>query len=114
MVRTLTLEDRWKIELMWWRNASPVKIAAELEIGQCTVYAELKRGQETDGASDVVLDENFRPAYSAERGGNRVSAELAECQRQAENVDFRRNGMSFFGGQHSGVYSPYTPLHLPA
>lgn len=37
-----------------------------------------------------------------------------ECQRQAENVDFRRNRMSFFGGQHSSVYSPYTPLHLPA
>ena len=36
------------------------------------------------------------------------------CQRQAENVDFRRNRMSFFGGQHSSVYSPYTPLHLPA
>ena len=39
---------------------------------------------------------------------------LGDCQRQPENVDFRRNGMSFFGGQHSGVYSPYTPLHLPA
>ena len=36
------------------------------------------------------------------------------CQRQAENVDFRRNRMSFFGGQHSSVYSPYTPLRLPA
>ena len=30
MVRTLTLEDRRKIELMWRRNASPVKIAAGL------------------------------------------------------------------------------------
>ena len=69
MVRTLTLEDRRKIELMWRRNASPVKIAAELEISQCTVYTELKRGQETDGTTgDAVLDENFRPAYSAERG----------------------------------------------
>ena len=68
MVRTLTLEDRRKIELMWRRNASPVKIAAELEISQCTVYTELKRGQEADGEGGVVLDENFRPAYSAERG----------------------------------------------
>ena len=67
-MRTLTLEDRRKIELMWRRNASPVKIAAELEISQCTVYTELKRGQETDGGGGVVLDENFRPAYSAERG----------------------------------------------
>ena len=68
MVRTLTLEDRRKIELMWRRNASPVKIAAALEISQCTVYTELKRGQEADGKGGVVLDENFRPAYSAERG----------------------------------------------
>lgn len=43
-----------------------------------------------------------------------VAAAIAACQRQAENVDFRRNRMSFFGGQHSSVYSPYTPLHLPA
>ena len=67
-MRTLTLEDRRKIELMWRRNDSTVKIAAALEISQCTVYTELKRGQETDGVGDVVLDENFRPAYSAERG----------------------------------------------
>ncbi len=45
------------------------------------------------------------------RGNNGA---LLVCQRQAENVDFRRNRMSFFGGQHSSVYSPYTPLHLPA
>ena len=67
-MRTLTLEDRRKIELMWRRNDSTVKIAAALEISQCTVYTELKRGQETDGVGNVVLDENFRPAYSAERG----------------------------------------------
>ena len=67
-MRTLTLEDRRKIELMWRRNASPVKIAAALEISQCTVYTELKRGQAADGKGGVVLDENFRPAYSAERG----------------------------------------------
>ena len=36
------------------------------------------------------------------------------CQRRPENVDFRRNGMSFFAGQHTGVIQPYTPLHLPA
>ena len=64
----MTLEDRRKIELMWRRNDSTVKIAAALEISQCTVYTELKRGQETDGVGNVVLDENFRPAYSAERG----------------------------------------------
>ncbi len=55
----MTLEGRRKIELMWRYNESPVKIAAALEISQCTVYTELKRGQETDGAGDVVLDENF-------------------------------------------------------
>ena len=48
MVKKLTLEDRRKIEQMWKDNASPLKIAAELGISQCTVYTELKRGQETD------------------------------------------------------------------
>ena len=43
-----------------------------------------------------------------------LTSKANRCQRQAENVDFRRNGMSFFGGQHSSVYSPYAPLHLPA
>lgn len=67
MVRTLTLEGRRKIELMWRRSASPVKIAAKLEISRCTVYTELKRGQEADGAGGVVPNENFRPAYSVKR-----------------------------------------------
>ena len=55
-MRTLTLEDRRKIELMWRRSASSVKIAAELEISQCTVYTELKRGQETDDGGGVVAE----------------------------------------------------------
>ena len=28
---------------------------------------------------------------------------VAECQRQLENVDFRRNGMSFFAGQYTAL-----------
>ncbi len=28
------------------------------------------------------------------------------CQRQLENVIFRRNGMSFFGGQHAVGMQP--------
>ena len=28
-----------------------------------------------------------------------------ECQRQLENVDFRRTEMSFFAGQYTSVYS---------
>ena len=43
-MKTLTLDDRRKIEQMWGENASPVEIAAELGISQCTVYTELKRG----------------------------------------------------------------------
>ena len=86
-MRTLTLEDRRKIELMWRRNASPVKIAAELDTSQCTVYTELKWGQETDGAGEVVLDENFRPAYSAERGGGELCT-----RRTCETVDAARRG----------------------
>ena len=30
---------------------------------------------------------------------------LQRNQRQLENVDFRRNGMSFFAGQHTSVCS---------
>ena len=67
-MRTLTLDDRRKIEMMWGENASPVKIAAELGISQCTVYTELKRGRYVRAGGDVELDKNFRPVYSAERG----------------------------------------------
>ena len=31
-VRTLTLDDRRKIEMMWGENTSPVKIAEHIEI----------------------------------------------------------------------------------
>ena len=31
-VRTLTLDDRRKIEMMWGENASPVKAAEHIEI----------------------------------------------------------------------------------
>lgn len=67
-VRTLTLADRRKFELMWKNNDPPAKIAAELGISQCTVYAELKRGQILKAGGGVELDDNFRPAYCAERG----------------------------------------------
>ncbi len=67
-MKMLTLEDRKELERMWSENAAPVKAAAALGISLCTVYAELKRGQTTDGEGEVVLDKNFRPAYSAERG----------------------------------------------
>ena len=80
------MEDRRKIELMWRRNASPVKIAAALEISQCTVYKELKRGRETNEAGDVVLDENFRPAYSAERGEIMYKRNLRNRGRRPERT----------------------------
>lgn len=68
-VRTLTLENRKKIELMWGNKESPVKIAAELGISPCTVDTELKRRQCLKAGVDMTLDKNLRPAYSAERGG---------------------------------------------
>ena len=82
----MTLDDRRKIELMWGENASPVKIAAELEISQCTVYTELKRGQEADGEGGVVLDENFRPAYSAERGQSTYNRNLRNRGRRPKRA----------------------------
>lgn len=62
------MEDRRKIELMWRNNDKPVRIAAELGVSQCTVYKELRRGQQVEEGGDAALDRNFRPAYSAERG----------------------------------------------
>ncbi len=68
-VRMLTLEDCRIIEKMWADNLNPVQIAAALGISQCTVYTELKRGQEMDEQTgEEILDRNFRPAYRAERG----------------------------------------------
>lgn len=68
-MRTLTLEDRRTIERMWAENLKPVQIAAEMGISQCTVYKELKRGQELDERTgEEILDKNFRPKYRAERG----------------------------------------------
>lgn len=61
-MRTLTLENRKKIELMWGNKESPVKIAAEVD-------TELKRRQCLKAGVDMTLDKNLRPAYSAERGG---------------------------------------------
>ena len=76
----MTLDDRRKIEMMWGENASPVKIAAELGISQCTVYTELKRGRCVRAGGDVELDKNFRPFYCVQRraGPDRVPDELAK------------------------------------
>lgn len=82
----MTLDDRRKIEMMWGENVSPVKIATELGISQCTVYTELKRGQETDDGGGVVLDENFRPAYSAERGQTVYQMNLRNRGRRPKRV----------------------------
>lgn len=82
-MRTLTLEDRRIIERMWSENCKPVQIAAELGISQCTVYTELKRGQELDEqTNEEVLDKNFRPAYSAERGETVYQRNLRNRGRQ--------------------------------
>ena len=99
MVKKLTLEDRRKIEQMWKDNASPLKIAAELGISQCTVYTELKRGQETDERTgEMVLDHNFRPEYKAERGlshwndegplaGEKCSVWTLCCHYQTQRIE---------------------------
>lgn len=86
-MRKLTLEDRRKIEKMWKDNASPLKIAAELEISQCTVYTELKRGRKTDKwTGEVALDKNFRPAYSAELGEMTYQSNLRKRGRRPKNT----------------------------
>ena len=76
---------------MWSENAAPVKVAAALEISLCTVYAELKRGQTTDGEGEVVLDKNFRPAYSAERGQSTYNRNLRNRGRRPKRQTVERS-----------------------
>ena len=42
----------------------------------------------------------------ADTTGKGVVVEYINCQRQLENVIFRRDGMSFFGGQHAMGMQP--------
>ena len=52
-------------------------------ISQCTVYTELKRGQETDERTgETVLDHNFRPEYKAERGEKTYQSNLRKRGRR--------------------------------
>ncbi len=87
MVRKVTLEDRRKIEQMWNDNASPLKIAAELDISQCTVYTELRRGQRIDELTgETVLDHNYRPEYKAERGEETYQRNLRKRGRRPKSA----------------------------
>lgn len=56
----LTLSDRQTIEKMYAAGERPIDIAAKIGCHTATVYTELQRG------SNGELDENQRPAYSAE------------------------------------------------
>ena len=67
-MKKLTIENRRDIEKMWGEGASPVEISAKVGICQATTYVELKRGQVYDEEGKEVMDDNFRPKYSAERG----------------------------------------------
>lgn len=87
-MKTLTLEDRKRMEQMWSGNASPVQIAAELGISLCTVYTELKRGQRADTRTgEMALDQNFRPEYNAERGEKTYQSNLRKRGRRPKNCE---------------------------
>ena len=90
-MKMLTLEDRKELERMWSENAAPVKVAATLDISLCTVYAELKRGQAIDSEGEVVLDKNFRPAYSAERGQSTYNRNLRNRGRRPKRQASERS-----------------------
>ena len=82
MVKKLTLEDRRKIEQMWKDNASPLKIAAELGISQCTVYTELKRGQETDERTgETITSARSTKPSGAKRPTKAICASVAAVRR---------------------------------
>ena len=84
-MKTLTLEDRKRMEQMWSGNASPVQIAAELGLILCTVYTELKRGQRADARTgEIALDRNFRPEYNAELGEKTYQSNLRKRGRRSK------------------------------
>ena len=66
------------------------QIAAELGISRCTVYTELKCDPEIDEQpGKEILDKNFRPAYSAERGGTAYQRNLQNRGRRPKREILR-------------------------
>lgn len=84
--KNLTFEDRKRLEQMWKSGAPVLKIAVELEVSQCAVYTELKRGRKFDERTgEAVLDRNFRPDYCAERGEMTYQSNLRKRGRRPKN-----------------------------
>lgn len=71
--KTLEYADRKQIAALYAESVAPKEIAQQIGVTPNTIYAELKRGQTTDGQGEIVLDQNFRPAYDPD---------LAEKRRQ--------------------------------
>ena len=73
------------------------------------------RAETREAIQNTVLQfyvQNSQPEDDAE-GLTACYERLSQVSTPFQNVDFRRNGMSFFTGQHTGVIQPYTPHHLP-
>jgi len=101
-----TMMDKDSMPMMPVQGFGDNQVAMNLASG---LIAALYRAART-GKGDKVTVSLFHSAI----WDVSILLQASQCQRQRENVDFRRNEMSFFAGWHSGVYSPYAPLHLPA
>lgn len=89
-MKKLTMENRKDIEKMWGEGASPVEIAAGVGICQATVYIELQRGRVYDEDGKEIMDDNFRPKYSAEQGQTVYLANMRRRGRRPKAEKMRK------------------------
>ena len=69
--------------------------------------------REFDGTTFGMSVEASSPAFRRMKKNAFTGKIKPRVSAPFQNVVFRRNGMSFFIGRHTGVIQPYTPHHLP-
>ena len=89
----------------WTGGDTEVSVKEKAPTGAATSAgaAGVETGRETISSeyySTVAADGQAGKIFSLLLEGE------ANCQRQLENVGFRRKGMSLFAGQYTRVYSP--------
>ena len=102
-------------EIAYRQEAGPLELAADEEDTLYRVVQEGLTNAVRHGHADHI-------DICITRAGGVVTVGIRDngsgCAKPVsapfQNVVFRRNGMSFFTGQHTGVIQPYTPHHLPA
>lgn len=78
--KTLTWDDRLKIEALLKVGISPKKIADELGVHFTTIYRELKRGQYEHLNTDYTTELRYSPDISEEKKQRNLRAKGAELK----------------------------------